>query len=182
MLKLLREGNVQEFNKMRESNSAILAEPVFSMEKLDGAHIAGANLSNANLNKVDLSGADLEGANLSNTNLFRANLEATNLSKTNCSNAVLKNSHANLSKANLSHAKIDRIMKGTSRYSLLLVIFLFYMPFVLFTVYQDNPQIHNFHRKLFYLYCKLFFCTFWYVVIYFWYRQKEKRFYSNKSR
>jgi hypothetical protein len=37
MLKLLREGNVQEFNKMRESNSAILAEPVFSMEKLDGA-------------------------------------------------------------------------------------------------------------------------------------------------
>jgi len=66
-------------------------------------------------------------------------------------------------------------MKGTSRYSLLLVIFLFYMPFVLFTVYQDNPQIHNFHPKLFYLsIVSSFSVLLRYVVIYFWYRQKEK--------
>jgi len=106
MLKLLREGNVKEFNKMRETNSAILLEPVFSMENLHGAHIPGANLSNAKLNKVDLSGAELEGANLSNANLFRADLEGANLSNTNCSNAVLEAailSHANLTKANLSN-------------------------------------------------------------------------------
>ena len=55
MLMLLREGNVQEFNKIREENSAILPVPDFSMENLHGTHIAGVNLSNANLKRIDLS-------------------------------------------------------------------------------------------------------------------------------
>jgi hypothetical protein len=109
MLKLLREGNVQDFNKLREENSAILPMLDFSMENLHGAHIAGANLSNSNLKRVNLSGADLEEANLSHANLVRADLEEANLSKSNCNNAILEAanlSHANLSKANLSHANI----------------------------------------------------------------------------
>jgi uncharacterized protein YjbI with pentapeptide repeats len=110
MLKLLREGNVQEFNKMREENSATLPNPVFFMENLHGAHIAGANLSKANLNKVDLSEADLEGANLSHAYLIGAYLDGANLSNTNCTNAVFEAanlSNANLTKANLYHAKIS---------------------------------------------------------------------------
>ncbi len=172
MLKLLREGNVQDFNKMREENSPILPMPDFSMENIDGAHIAGANLSNANLKniklpranleganfsnsnlfKANLEGANLEGANFSNSNLFKANLEGANLSKTNCTNAVLEEadlsranlskadlSRANLSKADLSRAKLSFTMKASSRYWLLLVIFLFYMPFVV--LYHYNPQL-----------------------------------------
>ena len=111
MLKLLREGNVQDFNKMREENSAILPMLDFSMENLHGAHIAGANLSNSNLKRVNLSGADLEEANLSHANLVRADLEEANLSKSNCNNAILEAanlSHANLSKANLSHANLSK--------------------------------------------------------------------------
>ena len=109
MLKLLRESKVQEFNKMREENSAILSMPDFSMENLHGVHIAGANLSSANLKRVNLSAADLEGANLSNANLFRADLEGANLSKTNFSKALLEASNlsnANLTRANLSHADL----------------------------------------------------------------------------
>jgi hypothetical protein len=119
MLKLLREGKAQEFNKMRQQYSRILSKPVFSMENLHRAHIAGANLSNANLNKVDLSEADLEGADLSNANLVKADLEGANLSNTNCSDAVFEAAiltnanltnanltNANLFKANLYHAKI----------------------------------------------------------------------------
>jgi uncharacterized protein YjbI with pentapeptide repeats len=111
MLKLLRESKVQEFNKMREENSAILPMLDFSMENLHGAHIAGVNLSNANLKRINLSEADLEGANLSHTNLVRADLEGANLSKTDCNNAMLEAanlSHANLSKANLSHANLSK--------------------------------------------------------------------------
>jgi hypothetical protein len=109
MLKLLREGNVQEFNKMRESNSAILPEPDFSEKNLHGAHIPGANLSNTNLNRVDFSEADLEGANLTNVNFYRAYLERANLTNTNCTNAVFEAanlSNANLTNANLSNANL----------------------------------------------------------------------------
>ena len=111
MLKLLREGNVQEFNKMRETNSAILPEPDFSERNLHGAHIAGANLSNANLNRVDFSEADLEGANLTNANFYKTYLEGANLSNTNCTNAVFEAtnlSNANLTKANLSNANLTK--------------------------------------------------------------------------
>ncbi|MFZ0225256.1 MAG: caspase family protein [Candidatus Nitrosopolaris sp.] len=111
MLTLLREGNVQEFNKMREANSAIIPEPDFSMGNLHGAHIAGANLSNANLKRINLSAADLEEANLSNANLFRADLEEANLSKTNFSKAILEASNlsnANLTKSNLSNANLTK--------------------------------------------------------------------------
>jgi uncharacterized protein YjbI with pentapeptide repeats len=104
MLKLLREGNVQEFNKTREENSAILPTVNFSMENLHGAHIAGANLSSANLKRTDLSG-------LTNTNLVSADLEGANLSKSNCNNTILEGanlSHANLTKANLSHANLTK--------------------------------------------------------------------------
>jgi uncharacterized protein YjbI with pentapeptide repeats len=111
MLKLLRESKVQEFNKMREENSAILPMPDFSMENLQGVHIAGANLSSANLKRANLSAADLEGANLSSANLFRADLEGANLSKTNFSKSVLESSNlsnANLTRANLSNANLTR--------------------------------------------------------------------------
>ncbi|MGC1932213.1 MAG: tetratricopeptide repeat protein, partial [Candidatus Nitrosopolaris sp.] len=111
MLMLLREGKVQEFNKMREENLAILPMLDFSMENLHGAHIAGANLSNANLKRIDLSKADLEGANLTNANLYRADLEGANLSNTNCSNAVLETANltnANLTKANLTNANLTK--------------------------------------------------------------------------
>ncbi|MFZ0512960.1 MAG: tetratricopeptide repeat protein, partial [Candidatus Nitrosopolaris sp.] len=111
MLMLLREGKVQEFNKMREENLAILPMLDFSMENLHGAHIAGANLSNANLKRIDLSKADLEGANLTNANLYRADLEGANLSNTNCSNTVLETANltnANLTKANLTNANLTK--------------------------------------------------------------------------
>ncbi len=64
MLNLLREGKVQEFNKMREKNSS--NSPLdFSMENLHGIHVPGANLSSINLRRTNLSAADLEGVNLS---------------------------------------------------------------------------------------------------------------------
>jgi uncharacterized protein YjbI with pentapeptide repeats len=83
MLKLLREGNIQDFNKIREEYSAVLPMPDFSMENLHGAHIVGANLCNANLKRIDLSGADLEGTDLSKTNCNNTIFEAANLSNTN---------------------------------------------------------------------------------------------------
>jgi uncharacterized protein YjbI with pentapeptide repeats len=109
MLKLLREGKVQEFNRMREQNSTVSLD--FSRENLYGVHIAGANLSSANLNKINFTQADLEGADLSNANLFRADLEGADLHKANLSKAVLEAanlSNANLTKANLSNANLTR--------------------------------------------------------------------------
>ena len=73
MLKLLREGNVEEFNRMREQNPTVSLD--FSRENLHGVHIAGANLSSANLNRTNFTQADLEGANLHNANVFKADLE-----------------------------------------------------------------------------------------------------------
>ncbi len=110
MLNLLREGKVQEFNKMREENSSKNLLD-FSMENLHGIKIPGANLSSANLRRTNLSAADLEGANISNADLTRADLEGANLSKTNFSNAVFESSNlsnANLTRANLSNANLTR--------------------------------------------------------------------------
>jgi hypothetical protein len=105
MLKLLREGKVEEFNRMREQNPAVSLD--FASENLYGVHIAGANPSSAYLKRVIFSEADLEGADLSNANLFRADLEGADLHKVNLSKAVLEAanlSNANLNRANLSNA------------------------------------------------------------------------------
>jgi hypothetical protein len=86
MLKLLREGKVELFNKTREQNPTVSLD--FSREDLHGAHIVGANLSSANLSRINFTQADLEGANLTAANLFRADLEGANLYKTNLGKAT----------------------------------------------------------------------------------------------
>jgi Caspase domain/Pentapeptide repeats (8 copies)/NHL repeat len=109
MLKLLHEGKVEEFNRMREQNPTVSLN--FSSEDLYGVQIAGANLSSANLSRINFTHADLEGANLSGANLFRADLEGANLYKANLNKAVLEAanfSNANLTKANLSNANLSR--------------------------------------------------------------------------
>ncbi len=111
MLNLLREGKVQEFNKMCEEHLSILPTPDFSNENLSRIHIPGANFSSTNLKRTNFSAADLEGANLSNADLTRADLEGAHLYKVNFSNAVLESSNlsnANLTRANLSNANLTR--------------------------------------------------------------------------
>ena len=86
MLRLLREGKVQEFKKIRTQRSAIhLPFLDFSMKKLARAHIAGANLSSTFLNGSNLSEADLEGdiSRFINTSIEQNSTSAKNQYTTN---------------------------------------------------------------------------------------------------
>ena len=64
LVTLLKEGKIEEFNRVRPEGEI----------DLQGAHLQGARLRGA-----DLRGADLRGANLRGANLQRADLRWTKL-------------------------------------------------------------------------------------------------------
>jgi hypothetical protein len=75
LIKLLREGKIEEFNNTRPRNAGINLEGIYLMnaklfdvdlryDNLTSAHLSGANLSYAFLYMTNLSDADLRGANL----------------------------------------------------------------------------------------------------------------------
>ena len=103
LLKLLRTGQVEEFNAMRKEVPLDVSLD-FSSQNLYRVQIPGANLSSINLSRVNLFNADLEGANLSNANLLKADLEGANLHNVVATNAIMEG--ANLTKANLTKANL----------------------------------------------------------------------------
>ena len=108
LLKLLYDGDIQEFNRKRDQLPANLLN--FSYANLRGKKLSKVNLSNVNMSRADLSNADLDKANLSNSNLFKVVLEGANLNEADFSGADLDSanvSNANLSKANLSKANLS---------------------------------------------------------------------------
>ena len=69
-LKLLKEGQVEEWNRLRSSRKEI---PSLEKADLRYANLHGATLRWATLSKADLSGATLSEADLSGANLSEAN-------------------------------------------------------------------------------------------------------------
>ena len=111
LLKLIRDGNVEEFNKRRQQFVYLPLD--FAREDFHGVRISGINLSSANLSRVNLIKADLEGANLSNSNLFKSDLEGANLYGANIAKTDLEG--ANLSNSNLTKADISNTnLTGTN--------------------------------------------------------------------
>ena len=108
LLKLLSEGEVQQFNEIVTKSDFSRAYLNFSRANLSRADLSSANLSSANLFDANLS-----SANLSSANLFDANLSSANLIRANLSGADL--SSANLSRANLSGANLsDAILSSAN--------------------------------------------------------------------
>ena len=66
---LLKEGKIQEFNRVRPEGKIY-----FSRIDLRGADLTGANLTRANLTEANLLSAILPGADLTKANLYGANL------------------------------------------------------------------------------------------------------------
>ena len=85
LIKLLRFGNIKEFNKIREGLETI---DLIGVDLRD-AYLSGANLSGANLIEADLRGAYLSRADLSSANLSRADLIGVDLFRANLSGANL---------------------------------------------------------------------------------------------
>ncbi len=95
--RLLREGQIKEWNQRRISDPKI--------PSLRGSDLLRANLRGADLRKANLSKSDLSGANLSEANLSEANLSAADLRKANLRGADLRK--ANLRAADLSEADLS---------------------------------------------------------------------------
>lgn len=112
LLRLLKEGGVEEWNKWRMKFPFVkvnLSEADLSSADLRYVNLSSADLSDANLHSADLSSANLRNANLSDANLHSANLHSADLSNANLSNADLSNaylSNADLSNADLSNANL----------------------------------------------------------------------------
>ena len=89
-LELLKAGEVEEWNRWRESGETIpdLSHANLIDAKLTRANLSGANLHDADLSSADLLGASLSGADLSSANFSGANLSDANLSDARCSNTV----------------------------------------------------------------------------------------------
>jgi tetratricopeptide (TPR) repeat protein len=117
LLKLLEDGKIGEFNKIRahQDMPLYLREEDLSEKNLQGADLheadlSGIKLSNAKLNTANLKGAilkdaDLSGAELKSADLYGANLSGANLSGANLRGADLKGM-IDFSGANLSHANL----------------------------------------------------------------------------
>jgi hypothetical protein len=106
---LLRKGNIQAFNEMRQQNPGLTID--LSDENLRRTHLSNVNLSNVNLHGANLTEADLEGADLRNAILDKAKLEGANFHTANLSNASLELANltgANLAKANLADTNLLR--------------------------------------------------------------------------
>ena len=97
---LLRDGNVREFNELREQNPRWC--PDFASADLSGIKIPGINLSGAVLRGATLSGADLSGAKLYYATLTGAKLIVTNLSGADLTGSFLI--IANCTDVNLTNA------------------------------------------------------------------------------
>lgn len=95
LIKLLREGKIQQFNELRHKQKIPLSP------NLSDVNLSGADLSGAILSRADLSGATFSRANLSRAYLSDAILSRAYLSDANLSDVTL--SRAYLSRANLSH-------------------------------------------------------------------------------
>ena len=91
LLKLLRDGNIDQFNSERPF------ELNFFAEDLSGLALQGVDLSGANLEKADLSDSNLEDANLSKAKLSGADLTNTNMNRCNLFRAKLNELYAETS-------------------------------------------------------------------------------------
>jgi uncharacterized protein YjbI with pentapeptide repeats len=138
LVELLRNENVNEFNKTRDQSSILIHLPYenmgyeydqgkirkFELSKINlrqaflfrsdfsGANLLGADLSDADLSAVNMQGTDLSGAILQGADLSGANLQGADLSGANLQGADL--SGANLQGADLSGANLQgTILKGT---------------------------------------------------------------------
>gem|GEM_PF-305167 len=142
IVELLRNENVNEFNKMRNQRSILIHLPYENMSNeygqtkvkkielskinlrqaflfksnFSGANLSGADLSTADLSAANLQGADLSAANLQGADLSAANLQGADLSGANLQDAVLAGGNlqgADLSGANLQGAIMkDAILRG----------------------------------------------------------------------
>jgi uncharacterized protein YjbI with pentapeptide repeats len=103
LLQLLSNGNVSEFNNLREQKRFLIHLPyeylVFKDEKGKIKDLSKINLSNAFLFSADLHKAKLSAANLSSAELSVADLSGANLDYADLD-------HANLSKAKLYKANM----------------------------------------------------------------------------
>jgi len=107
MSKLLQEGNVKEFNRLREkfpNYTIYLTEANLSGKNLYRANLSGVNLLRANLSHAVLTEADLSNANLSGAFLLGVHLNDANLAGANLTDADL--TQANLLDTNLTRATL----------------------------------------------------------------------------
>ena len=83
LIRLLRKGNVQEFNQLRlQSNVSPLD---LSDVNLPDANLSGFDLSQVILRRAILTNANLSGATLTDATLTNANLSGANISRANIS-------------------------------------------------------------------------------------------------
>ncbi|MCB0352475.1 MAG: pentapeptide repeat-containing protein [Bdellovibrionales bacterium] len=94
-LHLLREGKIEEFNKLRPANALD-----FSRQDLSGLDLRKADLRNVDLSRADLSGSDLSGALLQHAILDFADLSHTVLND------------AKLFRASLQHANLEQVREA----------------------------------------------------------------------
>jgi uncharacterized protein YjbI with pentapeptide repeats len=98
LIKLLREGKIEEFNKVRPHPKVDLEGVYLEGADLRGADLRGADLRGACLEGVllwdaDLGGADLRRANLEKADLTGADLREANLAGTDFREADLKDAN-----------------------------------------------------------------------------------------
>ena len=97
---MLRNGQVEEFNNLREKTAG---NPLFENMYASDHDLAGINLEGIVLLRADFSNSNLDGANLYGTNLNHANLQGASLK-----NAIMNSislDDANLSGVDLSSIK-----------------------------------------------------------------------------
>jgi len=100
LLILLKDGKIDEFNKIRYQNG--YSELNFADADLKQKELDGANLKRTNFDDADLQGAKLRSVNLTNTSLQRANLRNAHIH-----GAIMRNT--NLQKADLRGAQIHGV-------------------------------------------------------------------------
>jgi hypothetical protein len=107
--KLLIQGKVNEFNRMRQRykhiNLNLSATGVDKGSINRGLDLRGINLSGINLRGQSFNGCDLSGADLKNASLFDASLDSTNLTGADLTGADLTGAY--MDRANLNHAKLN---------------------------------------------------------------------------
>ena len=131
LVKLLENGNVLEFNELKEKldlsqsyvslKDANLKEIDLRDVNLHKVRPAGANFKGANLQGVDLSENNLRNSNFQDANLANADfhdsiLENVNLQGANLQNAYMKNIHlydSSLRNANLKGADLAAVNFAT---------------------------------------------------------------------
>jgi uncharacterized protein YjbI with pentapeptide repeats len=90
LLKLLLDGKIKEFNKIREQKG--YAAINFREVDLNGRNLKGIDLRSVDLTYANLQGANLQGANLEGANLTRSLLEGADLTGSSLKGANLRSS------------------------------------------------------------------------------------------